>query len=372
MLSRMNADEDAPVVPLTARTEYLTGRHRLTATTSGAALMTAMVALVALNYAEVPPSLTAATVMALITVSLGAMALGRLTRPGAVLITVDGDTVHLGDETVGVTGYPLSSLIAVNQAGPADEKTAHGRRLTVRGRKYLTLTFATEGTATDEWRLAVIESDPAAAEILRRLKAAVHATDAGPGAEDVSRRSGVSAARIADAGTDEAAKRLWEEAVRRHDDILGAYGAYELDPAMLLRYPAVTDVTVEPTQTFHVALDEAGALRTEAYPGNRGLADAYQQKVVTLRRAWIACESHGKRVGTSYLAPADRAELDTALKLYNHAASSTTVAEQATYYGRVHEIVTELTGRGVLHPPRVQLAQLEAVTRRAIEAARPG
>lgn len=365
MLSRMNAAEDAPVVPVTARTEYLTGRHRLTATTSGVALVAAMVALVALSYAEVPASATAATVMALITVSLGAMTLGRLTRPGAVLITVDSDTVHLGDETVGVTGYPLSSLIAVNQAGPADETTSHGRRLTVRGRKYLTLTFATEGTATDEWRLAVVESDPAAAEILRRLKATVHATDAEPGAEDV-----VAAARIADAGTDEAAKRLWEEAVRRHDDILGAYGAYELDPAMMLRYPAITDVTVEPTQTFHVALDEARALRTEAYPGNRGLADAYQQTIVTLRRAWIACESHGKRVGTSYLAPADRNDLDTALKLYNHAASSTAAAEQATYYGRVREIVTRLTDRGVLHPPRAQLAQLEGVTRRAIEAAR--
>ncbi len=369
MLIRMNAAEDASVVPVTARTEYLTGRHRLTATTSGVALIAAMVALVALNYAGAPALLTAAVAMALVTASLGAMAFGRLSRPGAVLITVDGDTVHLGDESVGVTAYPLSSLIAVNQAGPADETTSHGQRLTVRGQKYLTLTFATDGadgSATDEWRVAVVKSDPAAAEILRRLKAALPVTDAETGADDV-----VAAARIADAGTDEAAKRLWEEAARRHDDILGAYGAYELDPAMLLRYPAITDVTVEPTQAFHVALDEAGALRTDGYPGNRGLADAYQQAIVRLRRAWIACESHGKRVGTSYLEPADQDELDIALKLYNHAASSTTAAEQATYYGRVREIVTKLTDRGVLHPPKVQLAQLEAVTRRAIEGARP-
>jgi hypothetical protein len=195
------------------------------------------------------------------------------------------------------------------------------------------------------------------------------AADAEPGADDTS--APLSGARIADAGTDEAARRLWEEAARRHDDILGAYGAYELDPAMLLRYPAITDVTVEHTQTFHVALDEAGALRTDAYPGNRGLADAYQQAVVALRRAWIACEAHGRKVGTAYLEPADRTELDTALKLYIHATSSTTPAEQAIYYGRVREIVTKLTDRGVLHPPKVQLAQLEGVTRRAIEAARP-
>ncbi|MDV3125252.1 hypothetical protein M1247_10050 [Mycobacterium sp. 21AC1] len=298
----------------------------------------------------------------LVTVTLGTAAYGRLVKPGAVLVTVDGRTVQVGDEQHGIVGYPLSSLIAVGHAGPADETTPEARRLTVRGHKYVTLAFATD-TGTDEWRVAVVGSDPAAAEVLRRLEAALPDAEPDVGAPG-------SGARIADAGTDEAAKRLWEEASRRHDDILHAYGTYELDAAMLLRYPAVTDVTVEQTQTFHVHLDEAAALRTDAYPGNRGLADAYQQAVVTLRRAWIACESHGKKVGTAYLDPTDRTELDTALKLYNHAESSTAPAEQATYYGRVRDIVTRLTDRGVLHPPKGQLAQLEGVTRRAIEAAR--
>lgn len=367
----MNAADDAGVFPVTARTEYLTGRHQLAAVASGTALVAAMVALVALNYAGVPGPLTAMLVMALIALALGALAYGRLRTPGAVLITVDENTVYLGDEAHGITAYPLSSLAAVSQAGPADQTRPNDRRLTIRGQKYLTLTFTTDGIATDEWRVAVVGSDPAAEEILRRLKATLDESDAEPDTETTDAMSTPSGARIADAGTDEAAKRLWEEAFRRHDDILGAYGAYELDPAMLLRYPAITDVTVEPTQTFHVALDEAGALRTESYPGNRGLADAYQQAVVALRRAWISCESHGKRVGTSYLDVNDRTELDTALKLYNHAASSTTLAEQATYYGRVRDIVTKLTDRGVLHPPKVQLAQLEGVTRRSIEAARP-
>lgn len=125
-------------------------------------------------------------------------------------------------------------------------------------------------------------------------------------------------------------------------------------------------MTAEPTQMFHVALDRAQALRTEAYPGNRSLADAYGQAVVALRRAWIACESYGKKVGTSYLEPADRTEMGTAVKLYNHAISGATPAEQAAYYGRVRDIITKLVERGVLHPPKVQLAQLEAVTRRAI------
>ncbi|WP_217158179.1 hypothetical protein [[Mycobacterium] fortunisiensis] len=306
---------------------------------------------------------------ALVTIGLGVVAYGRLGKPGAVLITVDGDTVWLGEENRGIVSYPLSSLVAVDQAGPAEQTTTEDRRITVRGQRYLTLTFAAEADrADDEWRVAVVGSDPAVAEILRRLAARLPDAD---GDEAGTTAPPAAGARIADAGTDEAAKRLWEEAARRHDDILGGYGAYELDPAMLLRYPAITDVTVETTQSFHVALDEAQALRTETYPDNRGLADAYQQAVVRLRRCWIACEAHGKKVGTAYLEPADRTELNTALKLYNHAASSSTPAEQATYYGRAREIVTKLVDRGVLHPPKQQLAQLEGVTRRAIEAARP-
>lgn len=363
MLRRMNSAEDARTVPVTARTEYLTSRHRASAVASGAALLAGMVTLVALSYAQVSGLVTAVVVAMFIAAGLAAVAYGRLEKPGAVLITVDDDTVSLGHEFHGIVSYPLSSLIAVSRAGPAADTTTDGRLLTVRGQQYLTLTF-TADAGSEEWRVAVVGSDPAAVEILRRLESRLPNSESGIEAP-------VSSSRIADAGTDDAARRLWEEAARRHSDILGAYGACELDPAMLLRYPAITDVTVEPTQTFHVALDEAQALRTENYPGNRGLADAYQQAVVALRRAWIACESHGKKVGTSYLDATDRAELDTALKLYNHATSSTTPAEQATYYGRVREIVTKLADRGALHPPRVQLAQLEGVTRRAIEAAKP-
>lgn len=335
----------------------------MSAVAAGAMLGTGLIALVGLNYTGVSGLVTAVVVAALVTLGLGAVAYRRMCAPEAVLVTVDGDTVYLGDENHEIVSYPLSSLVSVERAGPAEHTATDGRRLTIRGQHYLTLTFAGGDGRHDEWRVAVVGSDPAVSEIVDRMEAALPATQ-------TPAPPPVSGARIADAGTDEAAKRLWDEAARRHDDILGAYGTYELDPAMLLRYPAVTDVTVEATQSFHVALDEAQALRTDAYPGNRGLADAYQQAVVTLRRAWIACESHGKKVGTSYLEPADRTEMDTALKLYNHAASSTTPAEQATYYGRVREIVTKLVDRGILHPPKGQLAQLEGVTRRAIEAAR--
>jgi hypothetical protein len=360
----VSTTENAPAIPVTARTEYPTARQRVSAAASAAAFVTGLAALVALNHADVQGLPTAAIVSVFVIVSLGALAYGRRATPGAVLVTVDADTVYLGDEQQGIVGYPLSALTAVRQDGPADATAPEGRRLTVRGKEYLTLSFATDTGNDDEWRIAVVTPDPATAEVVRRLKASLPDPEPDAYAEP-------GAARIADAGTEEAAKRLWEDAIRRHDEILGAYGGYELDPTTLLRYPAITDLTVEQTQAFHIALDEAGALRTGVYPGKRGLADAYQRAVVTVRRAWIACVSHGRRVGTSYLDPADRAELDTALKLYQHAASSTTPTEQATYYGRVREIVTKLTERGALHPPKVALAQLEGVTRRAIEAARP-
>lgn len=390
------------MVPVTCRTEYLTGRHHISAGAAWIVMMVAMIALVGLNIAGVDGLLISAVVAGLLALSLFAAAYGRLGERGAVLLTVDDDTVYFGNEDRTLVSYPLSALRSFAIGGPADDTSPMtGRRaqhLTVFGQKYLKLTFAREqpraGTGADEdldpdfWRVAIIEGDPAASAVIDRLR--VHAPQrvstekkADPPKEKASVATvppdhdpsndehspvDLRRPRIADAGSDEAAERLWEEATRRHDEVLSAYGTYELDPALLLKYPAVTDVTVDQTQTFHLALDEATALRTDSYPGNRGRADAYQQSVAALRRAWIACEKHGRRIGAGYLEPADQNALDTALKLYNHAEASSTPAEQATYYGRVRDIVTTMTDRGVLHPPEAAVAELSAVTRRALEA----
>ncbi|ATD71206.1 MULTISPECIES: hypothetical protein [Gordonia] len=409
------------MVPVTCRTEYLTARHHRSASAAWIVMMVALVGLVGLNIAGVDGLVISAVVAGLLALSLFAAAYGRLGKRGAVLLTVDDDTVYFGDEDRTLVSYPLTALRSFAIGGPADDTSPmagqRAQHLTVFGQKYLELTFAREqprvGTGVDEdldsdfWRVAIIEGDPAAAVVIDRLKQyAPQCVSTQKGSTQKSstqksstrpraaaeQREKVSVAsvspdhdassddhspvdlrrpRIADAGSDEAAQRLWEEATRRHDEILGVYGSYELDPALLLRYPAVTDVTVEQTQTFHLALDEATALRTDAYPGNRGRADAYQQSVAALRRAWIACEKHGRRIGAGYLEPADRDALDTALKLYKHAEASSTPAEQATYYGRVRDIVTTMSDRGVLHPPEAAVAELHAVTRRALEAGTP-
>lgn len=387
-------------------------------------MMVALVALVGLNIAGVDGLVVSAVVAGLLAVSLAAAAYGRLGDRGAVLLTVDDDTVYFGDEDRTLVSYPLTALRSFAIGGPADDTSPmsgeRAQHLTVSGQKYLKLTFVRDqprvGTRADEdldsdfWRVAISEGDPAATAVIDRLrmhapqrvsalksstqksstqknstqKQAAPQQEAGAGrwekasvppdrdpADDENSPVDLRRPRIADAGSDEAAQRLWEEATRRHDEVLGVYGTYELDPALLLKYPAVTDVTVEQTQTFHLALDEATALRTDAYPGNRGRADAYQQSVAALRRAWIACEKHGRRIGAGYLEPADQDALGTALKLYNHAAASSTAAEQATYYGRVRDIVTTMTDRGVLHPPEAAVAELHAVTRRALEAGTP-
>ena len=78
--------------------------------------------------------------------------------------------------------------------------------------------------------------------------------------------------RIGDASSDAAAVRLWEDSLRRHDAVLTAYGRYELDTELVLRFPAVTDITRDEVQAFHDTLDDANALRTENYPGDRARA----------------------------------------------------------------------------------------------------
>ncbi|GAC69697.1 hypothetical protein [Gordonia soli] len=362
-----------------------------------------LVALVVLNATTGSGRLSAAVAFAGVAACLGFAAFGRLGRRGAVVLTVDSDTVYLGNERNGIVSRPLALLESVSLRGPAKEtdpmRGAADHDLRITGQRFLVLGFrpqvddhGVEAVPAETWRVGVVHSDPAAAEVVDRLRSVApeakpdptrpdprqgdptqtRPTQTGPSAEsirtDEERPVPPSGPRIVDAGSDEAAERLWEEATRRHDEILRDYGAYELAPDLLLRFPAVTDVTLEPVQEFQLALDEATALRTDRYPGSRARADAYQQAVAVLRRRWIACETNGKQIKTSYFQASDQADLDRALKLYNHAQSSTAPAEQATYYGRVRDIVTTMTDRGVLHPPEPAVAELHAVTRRAIES----
>ncbi|MFW0790815.1 hypothetical protein [Gordonia sp. CPCC 205333] len=386
---------------VTCRTEYLTARHEWGARGAWTALVAGLVGFVVLKIVGINGSTTAIVVFATIAASLMIATWGRLGERGAVLLSADGATVTLGNEGKRLVSYPLATLVSVTTEGPASATSRVGQNLTVSGLNYLVLEFAdgsTPGSPTDIWQIAVVETDPAAAVLIDRLRSAsatspvnlakpftpdVYRDTSPPNTSrttsatprvDLSREpsaaasdSGYDAPRIANASSDEAAQRLWESAIGRHDEILRAYGAYELQPDQMLRYPAVTDVTLEPVQDFHDALSDAQALRTETFPEERDVADDYQQSVRKLSRAWIACEANGRKVGTEYLGVDERDGLDTALKLVNHARGSATGEEEATYYQRAHRIVVDLRDKGAIHLPAGAVAQLEASARRALK-----
>ncbi|WP_154674482.1 hypothetical protein [Nakamurella lactea] len=162
---------------------------------------------------------------------------------------------------------------------------------------------------------------------------------------------------------------LWEAAGRRHDEILGAYLPYEIDPHLLMRFPAITDVTVPATADFLEALGEANVLRTDTFPSDEGLSGQYRERVRLLGAAWSRAERHAKKVGVTLLDPAQQRKLSQASKLLRHAEGSTTAAEQAIYLRQVSAILAELTEQGAITAPPQVTAAIANQTRLAIERA---
>ncbi|MEC4616162.1 hypothetical protein [Tsukamurella tyrosinosolvens] len=161
-------------------------------------------------------------------------------------------------------------------------------------------------------------------------------------------------------------RALWDRAAGRHDTVLGEYAAYELDPEMLLRFPAMWDFSSPKVIAFHDALEHAGALRTDEYPGDEAAAE-YVDAVTDLRTSWYAADRHARSTGSAGLADEDVRDLDRGLKLYRHASSSV-AAERAAYLNQVVSTVDKLVDRGVLPAPPRFRAELEAEARKAIES----
>ncbi|MCS3778515.1 hypothetical protein [Tsukamurella ocularis] len=160
-------------------------------------------------------------------------------------------------------------------------------------------------------------------------------------------------------------RALWDRAAGRHDTVLGEYAAYELDPEMLLRFPAMWDFSSPKVIAFHDALEHAGALRTDEYPGDESAAE-YADAVTDLRTSWYAADRYARSTGSDGLADEDVRDLDRGLKLYRHASSSV-AAERAAYLNQVVSTVDKLVDRGVLPAPPRFRAELEAEARKAIE-----
>lgn len=175
----------------------------------------------------------------------------------------------------------------------------------------------------------------------------------------------------------ERTRTRWAEATARHDEVLHAYAQWELDPRMLLSFPALWDYALPETQEFFAALERAGQLRTVVVPGGPSAPDAEAVETFDgvsrrLRRAWAVAEQTARRTGRDRLSDPLHRDADRALKLLNHADGSSTDAEAASYLTQASTIVHRLAERGVI--PNRTRAELELEKRRAraLEAGRGG
>ncbi|MFV0534815.1 MAG: hypothetical protein ACK5MR_14335 [Cumulibacter sp.] len=161
---------------------------------------------------------------------------------------------------------------------------------------------------------------------------------------------------------------LWRRARERHDAVLLAYSPYEMDPAMVMQFPAMTDVTTRATAEFIEALSDSSAFRTDEFPDGK-LSAAYRDSISALEIAWNAAERHARSVGTSLLADTDRRRLDQAYKLLKHAESASTDAERATYFQQVKTLMDDLARSGaIMTPPKARQA-ISTKVRLAVAAA---
>lgn len=396
----MSTSAKGPAAALITRTEFLTAPAQVRRTLGTILLVGAAPLLVVLTFAGSAPGIVASVVGAALTGSLALAVTGPpTTRRAAVRLGLVDEQILIGTDHAGAADSadfvrPLSELTGLEQPRtPAPETHIDPARkdLRIHGHRYLRMTFA-DGVV---YLVAVPESDPVAAEIIRRFRAALpgvpaeepaakpSAATAGPGApgKRVKQRSdgtaethGPNSGQPADdrwhtapSSSPAADIRLWEAARTTHRRVLSEYGAYELDPTLFLRYPGVTDITRDPVMDFHTALAEAQALATDEYPDDAGYAGRYRAAVDTLRRTWIRCERDGKATGTGYLHDNDRSDLDTATKLYNHAQATDHADEKASYLRKAQRIIVDLEARGRVHLPRPVVAAIEAQVRLALE-----
>lgn len=365
---------------LVARTEYADAEVGIRKITSLVLLLGSLPLLPILVATGVAPQIVMLVVGGSVTGSFVMRFVGPLAqRRAAVRLGLVDGQILIGTEDTKDAVRPLDQLtdVALSRDQASETRIAPAQRdLRIKGVRYLQLTFRDDTS----YRVALLETDPVANEIMRRLRRAVpeqprtykerkpagHRSASSPTSAAV-RENPVSAPVTDGPSASPAADvRLWEAARVVHQRVLSEYGAYELDPALYLRYPGVTDITREPVMDFHTALQEAQALATDAYPGDAMFAGSYRMAVDTLRRQWTRCERDGKATGTSYLTSEDRSDLDTAAKLYSHAQATDQPGEKTSYLRKVQQIVVDLDGRGRVHLPRPVVAAIESQVRLAL------
>lgn len=215
---------------------------------------------------------------------------------------------------------------------------------------------------------------PTATSLQTSLPTSVRAsTRPRPGASGAARMTAPVAPRAPEADPAQQARDTWAEATARHDRVLTDYGRWELDPRMLLSYPALWNYALPENQEFFSALERTSQLRTAVIPGGHGHPDVsavetFDTVTRRLRKAWAIAEQNARRTGIDDLTGTLHKDAERALKLLNHADGASTDAEAVTYLTQASCLVQRLADRGVIPAHTGAAAELERRRVRAITA----
>jgi hypothetical protein len=150
----------------------------------------------------------------------------------------------------------------------------------------------------------------------------------------------------------------WTAARDRMRVLRSEFGAFECDPLMVLRLPALADVTVPSTARFVDAFAEAQALATDTAPPGPHAA-GFVAAVDRAERAWVAAREAAVRIRDSNLSPVERAVVERVIKLLTVARKSDSDAERRVAYVKARSELARL-GTALRLPPGAQAAIDEA------------
>lgn len=158
-----------------------------------------------------------------------------------------------------------------------------------------------------------------------------------------------------------------QELMNRHDALLAEWGDYQLDLEKLIRYPALTDMSVAEVQSMHKAMIQADSLRPRAADEATLDEDAYRQSVVDFEVAWRIALNVAKKQSWSKLTDAERKNLSDAQRLLNLALNeASSPQERQVAYKQMMRLL-----EGIVVVPNSTLGQIEARVLLELEAAKP-
>lgn len=168
----------------------------------------------------------------------------------------------------------------------------------------------------------------------------------------------------------------WKSVIKRHEAIRSKILEAETDIDMLLKLPALTDISVEATSNlFRVLRDTenadqrepGGYADLESVPSVYELSKAeYPTAVQNLEHAWSKAYSNASRIGTKNLPESDRKAIKRIRQLLTRVSGAgLNEHERASAYGQIKKL---LNGLQSITVPQQAMDAIEAQHRLAITA----